>query len=52
MVGLGLLYQGTGQRMIVEGLLAELYGKVQPGDRAEGRECMGPMSRSDLIDDS
>uniref|UniRef100_A0A7S1T5E7 Anaphase-promoting complex subunit 1 n=1 Tax=Compsopogon caeruleus TaxID=31354 RepID=A0A7S1T5E7_9RHOD len=40
MVGLGILYLGTNQRMIVEGLLHELTASIRPGDSAQGRESL------------
>jgi Anaphase-promoting complex sub unit 1 C-terminal domain len=39
-LGIGLLYQGTCEHLIVEGLLVELSRRPQPGDAVQDRECL------------
>lgn len=39
-LGIGLLYQGTCEHLIVEGLLVELARRPQPGDAVQDRECL------------
>jgi hypothetical protein len=39
-LGMGLLYQGTCEHLIVEGLLVELSRRPQPGDDVQDRECL------------
>lgn len=39
-LGIGLLYQGTCEQLIVEGLLAEMYRRPSPGDIVDDREAL------------
>lgn len=39
-LGIGLLYQGTSEHLIMEGLLVELSRRPQPGDAVQDRECL------------